>query len=263
MKKALFFGILAVAAISLSSCEEAKDKDTAQIATEALEALKADTTKTASADAKEAPDAKAAKDNKENKEEKPSSGIVDIDMDWTNSSFHTVAKVPGIKQLMAQFCAKYPHFQGNELILRYLANEAGYNAEKDSFGIEDKEAIGYLKSTSPDQFPATTAGRIWDRDSGHKLFGVALQKVWESGDRERLVAFYDIDPKTGEVTPDNNVTAAMEEYMKCVKGDFEVVFPNEGKHVEFKIIDEEGKEGYYLVRWDGITFKFDPKVRTE
>jgi hypothetical protein len=259
MKKALILGIIAIATLGFSSCNGDKGKDSSQIAKEALEALKNAPKETPAADAKDAKDAKKDKDAKEVEE---SSGIAEIDEACLTDELQLTTNRPTIKDFMATFCAKYPFFKGNEMMLRYLADEAGYK-DNSEFFIKINEENGYLQSGTGEQYSSTTTGRVWNLGNGHKLVGIVLDHPTEGDNQERLVTFYSFDPETMKMSPDLNVNTALGEAMKCMIGDFGILLPQAGDNIEFTQIDEKenNKEKVFFVRWKNGTFKFDPKPR--
>ncbi len=238
MKKALLFvGIIATAAMAFTSCEEKKTVPADDFTMEKLQAEEArlDTVQ--------------------------GSGLELLSTTWSGEVIPVAADGEvGVKTLMRQFCKAYLDFKGNRKMLRYIIDEKGYNAEKDSFTVDDQSASNYLKVSTTAELPSATTGKIWKCQDGHLLLGVLMEQFVEAPNRpERTVAFFDYDGKKGELVPNPNVAQKVSQAMDCIYGELTMVIPVTGNNIEMLEYTQAKDSMSYKIHFDGKSFKFDPK----
>lgn len=242
MKKALFLGILAIAAISFWSCtKEEPVKDGAQIAKEALEKVK---------------EAQIA----------DTLDILTIDSIWGNESFPIDIAEPNFKQFVAVICAQHPQFKANYQLLRYLADEKGYDAAKEKFVVEDINENEYIKiGTAPEEkdekekaeskenSSCSVSYYRWKYTNDKDLIGV-LYEI----DGTYLVHFYDftITKKALEsnFTHAQNINHHID--LAGRAGFKDVVFPKDGGLRVKYMKEKDNVKSYFFDHWDGAEFKY-------
>ncbi len=237
MKKALLLGILAIGAISFSSCtKEDPGKDSVQIAKEALEKTK------------ESPSLDTL-------------SIAKIDSLWLDDIIPLGTSKPTFKQIVAAISGHRPLFFGNYQVLRYLSDEQGYDGSKDGFTIEDKSDNEYLRFTNLapgkeekdlEEGTCSSTYRTWHHDNGGKFYGVLYER---KGDY--LVIFYDFDPAKQQLIANYNTTQLVNKDLNRAKRDefSKVVFPASGSNIEFVKLEDKVEKAI-CDRWDGSAFKY-------
>ena len=171
-------------------------------------------------------------------------------------------KEAGVKPLMRAFCKNYLDFKGNRKMMRYLLDENGYSAEKDSFIVEDKPEANYIKVATTADLSSATTGKVWKCQDGHLMLGVLMEQFVEKPNRPvRVAAFFDYNPAKGELVPNPNVAQKIAQAMDCIYGELTMVFPVEGNNIEMLEYTDKKDSLAYKIHFDGTSFKFDPKGR--
>lgn len=186
---------------------------------------------------------------------------------WKSTSFKVNANTnkPGIKQMVLPVLRHYKKFTGNRLMLKYLTNPKGYQADHGNYGIDDQTSNGYIRCDDGMQFSASTSCCYWKRDNGHRLLAIYLEDTFENHLPEQAILFYDYDPATRTLKPDLNTAEIMSEAIKMVKSDEQYIIqlPSKGKNIKLmmfpKNADEDGCETRTL-KWNGTSFTIDSQT---
>lgn len=189
------------------------------------------------------------------------SGLDLLGSTWSGMVIPIAAeKEAGVKPLVRAFCKAYLDFKGNRKMMRYLLDEKGYSAEKDSFSVDDQEAANYIKVATTADLSSATTGKVWKCKDGHLMLGVLMEQFVEAPNRpERVVAFFDYNPVKGELVPNPNVAQKISQAMDCIYGQLTMVFPTEGNNIEMLEYTDAKDSLSYKIHFDGTSFKFDPK----
>lgn len=164
----------------------------------------------------------------------------------------------GIMQLAFAFCGEYKDYAPNAALYEFLTQPQNYNEEKTGCHINLEERNGYVTSRAMSQFDLNTDCCYWNRKNGHKLLAVWLTEGHENWKNdERLVLFYDYDPKTDMLTPEPQLTEMVEK--KAASFDsYSVILPDKGKNIEVNTFTSADEDSYdtssFLMVWDGQTF---------
>ena len=239
MRKAFLFGIIATAVLAFTACTD-KEKKVAPVDDFTMEQLAA--------------------------EEARCDTMSGSSLDLLSSTWSGMVVPVGtegevdVKPMLRAFCKAYLDFKGNRKMMRYLLDEKGYNAEKDSFSVDDQSAANYLKVATNDKLSSATTGKLWKCQDGHLMLGVLMEQFVEEPNRpERVVAFFDYDPSKGELVPNPNVAMKISEAMDCIYGKLTMIFPIEGNNIEMQEFTDRKDSLSYKIHFDGHSFKFDPK----
>ena len=241
MKKAFVFGVIATAALAFNACTEKTDKQ-APVDDFTMEQLAAEEARCDTIS---------------------DSGLDLLASTWSGMVIPTISdKEAGVKPLMRAFCKNYLDFKGNRKMMRYLLDENGYSAEKDSFIVEDKPEANYIKVATTADLSSATTGKVWKCQDGHLMLGVLMEQFVEKPNRPvRVAAFFDYNPAKGELVPNPNVAQKIAQAMDCIYGELTMVFPVEGNNIEMLEYTDKKDSLAYKIHFDGISFKFDPKGR--
>lgn len=233
MKKAIFLGIFAIAAIGFWSCsKDVPTKDGAQMAKEALEKMK----------------------------EQPPVDTLNvelIDTTWVFADITLPTKKPDFKQIVAAICAERPQSMAYYQLLRYLSDEKGFDGKKDNFVITDKSEDEYIRCANftneierADSNARAVTIHTWKYDKGGRLIGVLYEKS-----NDKTILFYQF--QDGSLIPNAQLAAVVNRDRDLARRSefYEVVFPIQGTSIEY-IKHKEGAEEILTDRWDGSTFKY-------
>lgn len=237
MKKALLLGVIATAAMAFTACTDKKvDAPADDFTMEQLQAEEArcDTIQ--------------------------ESGLDLMSSTWSGMVIPVSAGDVNVKTLMRAFCKNYLDFKGNRKMMRYLLDEQGFNAEKDSFTVDAPAGADFMKVATTAELSSATTGKVWTCQDGHKMLGVLMEQFVEAPNRpERVVAFFDFDPSKRELVPNPNVAQKVAKAMDCIYGQLTMVFPVEGNNIEMLEYTDAKDSLSYKIHFDGSSFRFDPK----
>ena len=193
-------------------------------------------------------------------------GIISIRKTWAEKPIKVGAgegKV-GIGQLAKAFCQTYPQCETVNAMGEYLKtpNNDGEPISVDGlmYDVEVDQRNGFARCMMLVETSPFMDACYWNRKNGHKLFAAYMEEAHESGAyAEILLVFYDYDPATDVMTPDADVNAMFEEYMKN-PDDYALRLPQEGKDIIVYnyVYDEENdsaKTSEITFIWNGDTFE--------
>lgn len=164
-----------------------------------------------------------------------------------------------IEDFAQAFCGQYASFEPNRKMLKYLANPKTFDKEAEVYYVESDKANGFIHSVLWTEIDRFTEMCYWNRKNGHQLVGVFIINGSENVAAEPAFMFYDYDPKTHIMTPDDDVCKVVEKvaYNKDFD-DYSLNLPQKGKDIVVKLYKDKGDDGYDItektLKWTGDTF---------
>ena len=205
---------------------------------------------------------KKAKAKSDVKRKKSDSEIPTIRRKWASEPLIDVAvgEPADIERFANAFCKEYTYYKPNKMIFDYLEAPGRYDEDETGFLIDNQSSRGYLSCSMMSEYDWSTVCCYWKRDNGHKLVAFWLVEQHESDDMdEHLLAFYDYDPETDNMMPEEELTDKIEDAMSRFDT-YSVKLPAKGKDIEltgYDFDDDSADNTYYILRWNGYDFRME------
>ena len=198
------------------------------------------------------------------KKDRSDSEIPTIRRKWASEPLIDVAvgEPADIYRFAYAFCKEYAYYKPNKMIFDYIDDPGLYDEDETGFTIDDQPRKGYLSCSLMAECDWSTVCCYWKRDNGHRLVAFWLVEQQESDPLDdHLLAFYDYDPDTDNMMPEEELTEKVEDAMDRFDT-YTVRLPADGKDIELigHDIDEEddsAENTYYILRWNGYDFRME------
>ena len=190
--------------------------------------------------------------------EKNEEPIVAIRNVWASKPISIVAAegTTDLERCAVAFCKEYSIYTPNKVLYDYFKSPKQFEKDEEelgfNYGVENQKEEGYILCRAQVQCSWDTDCRCWKRDNGHSLVAFWMVDNNEQSDGDKLLVFYDYDPKTGTMTPDLTTPKKLDVITAKYNGGYNVRLDDPGVNC---FIDDEEKDyyesHYYLIRWDG------------
>jgi hypothetical protein len=181
-------------------------------------------------------------------------GIATIRDGWHGKSIGTnnLGAQPNVMQLLKAFNEMWPSAGADSLIAEagdrlFVSNDVEEGGSGRVFvDCEDFNIAYYNEGTTSDK---RTEARTYSRENGHTLFAVLLEQVHP--EEIELCAFYDYDPATGTMTPEDEPYA---DFKPQHEGSILTYWLTEGDYDQDIIIVETSPDDSYPTFYHHYTF---------
>lgn len=183
---------------------------------------------------------------------------------WEKAPLPVVAAegMADIERFALTFCNKYSTYTPNKVLYDYLKDQAKFKEDLEKIGygyyVEDQKEEGYILCRAETQFSNDMDCCCWKRDNGHTLVAFWMEEAHESGENNKLLAFYDYDPATNTMTPEPELGKKVAEAMAQYDGGYSVRLQEQEIMGYKNNVEEENCETtIYSIRWNGKDFSLE------
>ena len=183
---------------------------------------------------------------------------------WEKAPLPVVAAegMADIERFALTFCNEYSTYEPNKVLYDYLKDQAKFKEDLEKIGIgfnvDNQKEEGYILCRAETQFSNDMDCCCWKRDNGHTLVAFWMEEAHESGENNKLLAFYDYDPATNTMTPEPELGKKVAEAMAQYDGGYSVRL-QEKEIIGYKSnVEEENYEtNIYSIHWNGNDFSLE------
>lgn len=158
---------------------------------------------------------------------------------------------PDVMQLVKAFNAVWPFTATDSLIAKvgdskYVRDDAGVVY----VDCEDFHTASYSRGESGDNMEA----RAYDRENGHTLFAICLEQ--NGMEYKKLACFYDYDPKTSKMTPEDEPYKGFKPTLEGGKLILYTLGCENDQTILLKEIGKDGEETFHHFVFNGTKHEF-------
>lgn len=174
------------------------------------------------------------------------------------------AEKPKARDFARAFCQRYSDFGACALLLKYLQSPNAFDAKAENAKVVDDRPNGYVRCDKMALFDMQDDETIeacrWMRSNGHSLVGVFMHSANDAGVNHYAYAFYDYDPATNVMTPDEAALDAVATAQRRFGGnDLVLHLPQKGKDLTLEFLTLEAGDVTDAVKttlhWTGDKFQ--------